>query len=220
MAVDRLAAVVARGDTLIAAANDGKQGEQSALALRGNLKVAIRRNFLERLARIADIAADDHPELHGRFLIPSSELPNKPFVVATQSLLASAIEQKDLFTSLGLGDTFIADLTTAISGFASSTLNAHGGRSDHIATNSEFYNVVRAMRREIELLSTFYRATLPENSEVLVAWRSARNLQGPYKHPGVQPVPEPEPIAPPAPVVTPVIDLPPANAMRVSATLN
>jgi hypothetical protein len=220
MVVDRLATVVARGDTLMAAATAGQQDEQSALMQRGSLKMAIRRNYLDRLAKIADMAADAHPGLRGKFIIPNWDMPNKPFVVATQSLLVAAIEQKDLFTSLGLGDTFIADLTAAINAFASSTLTAHGGRSNHIAANSEFYNVVRAMRREVDLLSTFYRATLAENSEVLVAWRSARNLQGPYTHPGVQPAPAPDPLAPPAPVVAPVIDPAPASALRMSATVN
>jgi hypothetical protein len=220
MVVDRLTVAVARGDTLMAAATAGQQDEQSALMQRGNLKLAIRRSYLERLGKIADLAADAHPELRGQFMIPASDLPNKPFAVATQSLLAAAIEQKDLFISLGLGDTFIADLTAAIGAFASSTLNAQGGRSNHIAANSEFYNVVHAMRREIDLLSTFYRATLPENSEVLVAWRSARNLQGPYTHPGAKPAPGPDPVAPPVPVVTPVVDPAPVSAMRMSATIN
>ena len=51
-------------------------------------------------------------------------------------------------------------------------------------------------KRDIEVLDTFYLATLPPDSEVLVAWKSARNLPGPFRHP--QPVPATAPALVPA----------------------
>jgi hypothetical protein len=190
--VKRLDATVTQADAIAMQERDGHTGERAAVARRKGLRQSIRKNQLRRLIRIADLAAKDHPELRGQFLMPPLQLPNKLFLLAARSLLAAAVPQKDLFVSLGLGETFVGELTQATDQLAAATEVAHSGRSEHIAARADLGTLVRECMRDVDVLGTFYRATLPSDSELLVAWESARNVAGPYRHPAVAPVPGPQ----------------------------
>ena len=181
----RLGTTVARADAIAMQESDGRTDERAAVARRKELRQSIRRNQLRRLIEIADLAARDHPELKGQFLMPPVEVPNKPFLLAARSLLAAAVPQKDLFASLGLGDTFIEDLTAATDQLEAATATAHTGRSDHVAARADFGILVRECLRDVDVIETFYRATMPGDSELLTAWESARNVAGPFRHQAV-----------------------------------
>jgi hypothetical protein len=48
------------------------------------------------------------------------------------------------------------------------------------------------------MLGTFYRTTLPRDSDLLAAWNSARNVVDPFHHRAVAPAPV-SPVVPPVP---------------------
>jgi hypothetical protein len=118
------------------------------------------------------------------------------FLLAARSLLAAATAQQGLLVPLGLGDTFIVDLTQATDQLDAATEGAHNRRTDHVAATAEFRNLVRACVRDVDVIGTFYRATVPADSELLVAWESASNVAGPFHH---QTPPPPDSSPPPAP---------------------
>jgi hypothetical protein len=198
--VKRLGDSVAKADATGMQETEGRTGERAALARRRNLKSILRKAQLRRLVRIAELASQDHPELKGKFVLPPQRLPNKMFLLAARSLLAAATAQKDVLVPLGLGDTFIADLTQATDQLEAATGGAHSGRTDHVAAAAEFSNLVRGCVRDVDVIGTFYRATMPADSELLVAWESASNVAGPFHHqtptpPDSSPPPAPAPLA-------------------------
>jgi hypothetical protein len=201
--VKRLQDEVTRGDTLGMQEGDGRTGERSAVARRADLKRTIRRQQLRRLIRIAQRAAKDHPQLAGQFAMPIFNLPNKPFLLAARSLLTAATAQKDLFASLGLGDTFLADLTASIDQFDAATESAHTGRMDHVGASAVLVEIARGCISDVDVLDTYFSAAFPNDLELQAAWESAKNVRGPFLHrEAAAPAPAPVPVPEPAPVST------------------
>lgn len=191
--VNRLDATVSEADAIAIQETDGRKNESAFRARRVDLKGSIGRTQLRRLVRIAELAAKDHPDLKGQFPMPAADMPNKSFLLAARGLLATAIPNKDLFVSLGIGDRFIEDLTQATDQLEAATATSHTGRTNHIAANADLPLLVRACIRDIDVVETFYRAAFPKDSDLLAAWLSARNVVGPFKH---QAVVTPAPVPP------------------------
>ena len=199
MVLARLTATVSKADAIAMQEGEARVEEHAAIARRRDLRLSIRRNQLTRLVQIADFAAHAHPELQGKFILPPRGMPNKPFLLAARSLLAAATPQKELFISLGLGDTLLDELSQLLDQMDGSTTAAHSSRTGHIAARTDLPNLMNECGRDIAVLGTYYRATQPKNSEVLAAWNSARKVPGPFAHHQVEePVPAPTPA--PAPV--------------------
>lgn len=182
--VQRLDAVVTRADAIALQQAEGTTGERTARARRRDLRPSIRRNQLRRLVRIAELAAETKPELAGQFKMPPAGAPNRIFIVAARAMLAAALPNKELFASLGIGATFIEELTGLLAQMESATEIAHNGRSNHIAARADLVALVRDCRSDVDVIETFYRATLPKDSDVLAAWASARNVMGPFHRAG------------------------------------
>ncbi len=212
--VTRLASNLPSADALATRLADGIAAEQAAVATRAALKVRIHNGQLRRLVRVASLAAQAHPELSGQFVLPAARLANKPFVLAAQSLLAAATTNKDVLTGLGLGDTFVDELTASLQQFDAVTVDAAAHRADHVGARAELEAVTRSVVVDLRLLDTYYQAVTPPDADLLAAWESARNLGPTYHHggtggqapppaPAPAPAPSPDPVEPPAPVPPP-----------------
>ncbi len=129
----------------------------------------------------------------------------KNFVLAARALLAAALPYQDFFVSLGLGTTFIADLTQATNRLEAETGNAHGGHDDHVVAGADLKNLAQDCMRDVDIMGTFYIATLPADSEVLVAWQSASKVRSEKHEEAVAPEPDPVPEPVPAPEPVPVV---------------
>ena len=201
-AVSRLKDEVAKADELGRLQGEGSEREHAAVAARNQLRQNIRSQQLKRRAQLAQLNASAHPELAGRYRLPASNGPNRTFILQAQSMLANATDQKDLLAQLGVGDTFIADLTTALATFDQATATAHASRADHVGARTELSALARRCEQEVEVIGTFIEATSANDEQVIGAWRSARNVAGPFtrsRH-NEPPVPAPTPNPEPAPL--------------------
>jgi hypothetical protein len=124
----------------------------------------------------------------------------RAFVLKAQAMLADATAAKDVLSSVGLGDSFVADLTQAVADLDSTTENAHAGRNDHVGATGGLPAVVDRCDLDVNILDTFIQLEFANDMQSLTAWRSAKNLAGPFKaHPAEEapPVtPEPQPVVP------------------------
>ena len=206
--VGRLGDTIAQADAAAILEGDGTIDEHAAIARRRGYRKSIPRVQLKRLVHIAALAARTHPELKGQFPQPDSKLPLKPFILAARALLAAAIPQEQLFVSLGLGTTYIADLTKALDTMEGATGSAHNGRSDHVVAGADLLHLAQECLRDVAILDTWYLATNDEDSEILAGWKSASNVAGPFHHAAAvtpEPDPVPEPVPAPEPEPEPVV---------------
>jgi hypothetical protein len=197
--VSRLGATIAEADAAAILQGDGTIDEHAAIAQRQDFRKSIPRIQLKRLVHIAQLATKTHPELKGKFPMPSSTLPLKPFLLAARALLAAAVPQEQLFVSLGLGTSYIADLTQALDTMEGATGTAHTGRSEHVGAGANLLTLARDCVRDVEILDTWYRATNAEDSDVVVAWESASKVRSEKHDEAVTPEPDPEPAPVPVP---------------------
>ncbi len=181
--VARLRANVAQADTLAMLQDAGVEKERSALARRTSVKRTMRSQQLRRLARIGTMAAVEHPELSGKFTLPKASGPNRTFVLRARTMLADATAQKDLLSSLGLGDTFIEQLGQAVAEFDNSTEAAHASRADHVGASAELKAIATRCTTDVDVIDTFIRSEFVADAQSLAAWQSARNIPGPFTRP-------------------------------------
>lgn len=200
--VAQLQDAVSRGEALAALQSDGRIGERAAVAQRETLRRTMERIQLRHLVGVAERAVKDHPELVGLFVHPAPGGPNRVFITAAKAMVAAATPHRDLFVSLGLGDTFLDELTQALAQFDGATEAAHAGRRDHVGARAELVAVADECVQMLALLDGFYLIRFRNDAQSLAAWESSNNLVGPFR-PG-QPAPEPAPAPVSPPAATPV----------------
>lgn len=205
-AVSRLRDEVAKADDLGRLQGDGARREHVAVTSRTQVRQTIRSQQLRRLAQLAQLNVSVHPELAGKYNLPAGHGPNRAFILQAQSILANATEQKDLLAQLGAGDTIIADLTAALAGFEQATADAHGARADHVGACGELTALARRCDQEAQVIGTFIESTYANDAQVLAAWRSARNVSGPFTRSRIADPPAPQPAPSPDPAPAPVME--------------
>lgn len=200
--ITRLQAEVAKADALGMLQGAGRDGEHAALSRRSAIRQSVESQQLRRLCRIADLAAVDHPGLAGRFVVPPAGAPNREFLLKARTLLADTTAEKELLSSLGLGDTFVEELTQAVADYETATASAHAARADHVGAGAELAAVAHRCTADVVVIDTYMRAKFATDPQILAAWRSARNIVGPNKAKAAEAAPPVPVTPPPAPVVS------------------
>ena len=191
--VTRLKTEIDQADSLGILQGTGEERQHAAVVKRQAVKKTARTQLLRRLCRIAEVAAVGQPDLANKFILPESAVATRAFVLKAQAMLADATAAKDVLSSIGLGDTFIADLTQAVADLDSSTENAHAARNDHVGATGGLPAVVDRCDLDVDILDTFILAEFANDMQSLTAWRSAKNLAGPFR---AHPAEETPPVTP------------------------
>ncbi len=206
---NRLRAEVDRADALGMLQGTGGEREHAAVVRRQTVKKTTFAQLLRRLCYLAEVAAIDHPELANMFVLPPAAGPTRSFVLKAEAMLADATAANDVLSSIGLGDTFIADLTQAVAGLDATTGSAHAARNDHTGATGGLPALLNRCTLDIKILDTFIQDEFADDAQALAAWRSAKNLAGPFKtHAAADESSEAtasQPVVPP-PVVDPPAD--------------
>jgi hypothetical protein len=209
--VNRLKAEVDQADALGMLQGAGDEREHAALARRQQLKKTTSTQLLRRLCRVAKVASADHPDLANKFVLPRKP-QTRAFILKAQAMLADATAAKDVLGSVGLGDNFLAQLTQAVADLDTATDSAHAARNDHVGATGGLPAIADRCDIDVDVLDTFIQVEFASDAVALAAWRSARNVAGPFKAQAAAtpPVtPEPQPVVP-----QPVIDPPVAAGKK------
>ena len=145
------------------------------------MRKTLERVQLRHLVGVAELAAREHPELEKLFVAPKSGAPLKVLITAAKLLLDAAVPKKDLFASVGLGDTFLDELTAAVAEFDQSTDAAHSGLRDHVGASAELPVAAEDCVKMAKLLDGLYRIRFKNDPESLAAWESSSNVVGPFR---------------------------------------
>ena len=191
--VARLDALVNRADALSVQQRSGKVNEDIARAERSAIRDTVRREHLRQLVRIAASAVKEHPELKQLFRLPKFSGPNHDFLTAAKDMLGTATAQKPLLDSLGLGETFIDDLTQGIAGFEKATEAGHIGRSARVGASAGLDEIASEVLTVVGVLDGMNQVRFKGDPELLAAWNSASKVAGPFKKAAEAPVPAPTP---------------------------
>jgi hypothetical protein len=92
----------------------GQHLEQASNARRDGLRRMLQYAQLRHLARVAASAAQQVPELAAQFVMPTGRDSNQQWVTKAREMVAAAATNQELLVSLGLGATFMDDLTDVV----------------------------------------------------------------------------------------------------------
>ncbi len=172
----------------------GQARRHLAVGRRSKIKNNMRTLQLRRLCRVANLGAVEHPELAGKFTLPSRKAPNHSFLLKTRTLLDDAIAEKDVLATLGLGDTFIDELTASVVDFEAATEEAHAARADHVGASAELLSVANRCVGDVDVLDTYMQKAFANDQQTLAGWNAASNVVGPFKAAAEPAPPAPAPV--------------------------
>lgn len=198
--IARLQALVTAADALVMQQTEGTTTEHAALARRVKVRRTVLRYMLNRLIATTTIASKDHEELVNLLPPLRDKAANHVYLLLAKTMLATAMPQKDLLISYGLGETFFDNVADAISQFESATEAAHGGRTGHVSAVGLLPQLVKQCNQEVKLLNAYMRVVYADDPDMLAAWSSASNVVVRSRKAAdpVEPPPAPAPDGPPA----------------------
>lgn len=178
--VNRLEALLTRADALAVREREGLMVERAAVARRLQFCDALTRQ-LRHLSRVGTLAAKDDPSLTTLFKLPNSRGPHLALLAVANAMRDSVVAHQPALIALGLGEQFLANLTSAIEGFESAGTLVHSGRRDHVGARADLVAISTELMDLVRILDGVNRERFASDADLLAAWASARNLLGPMR---------------------------------------
>jgi hypothetical protein len=165
-----------RADALATQERAGRIAEMSAAGRRDELRRTMHNQLLRHLVRAGELAAKEDPELAGKFRLRMPNATNKSFLVSTRAMLVDGVAKKDLLVRMGLSETMLGELGTAVGQFEVATESGHAGRRSHVGARADLEAVTNEILELVELLNTFNGYRFRSDPELAAAWESARTV--------------------------------------------
>jgi len=183
-ALTRLRQLLARADQLLLQQRDGVNEVRAATAEKRELRRKIRRNYLAYLARVAEAAAVERPELGRKLELPSEALPYLAFRTAVQGIVSEAQKEKELLLRHGLVEPALDALAALAAQFDREVERGLNGRRAHVGARGELDAIGDEIIQRVRQLDGLVRFRFAEDAEAQASWRSASNTVGPSRSGG------------------------------------
>jgi hypothetical protein len=199
-ALARLQEHLARADLLATQQRDGIIQVRTASARKRDLRRGMKRTHLAHLARVAQVAAREAPDVAQKFVLRREAKPYLAFRTAARGMAAEAQARKELLVRHGLSDTVLESLTRALDQFDQAVEQGAEGRQAHVGASAELDSVADEVVQVVRVIDSLNRLRFDKDAELLAAWESASNV-----------------VATPRPVSKPDATPPPTGEIRPAA---
>ncbi len=177
--VTKLGERIARAQALDAQHRAGRLAVRVSSEGKAALRRGIREEWLRHLARMAQGAAAERPELGTLFQLPKANVSHQAFLTAARTILAEATSRQELFTSWGMAPGFVEAFGQALAQFEAAVNQGHAGRSAHVGARAELEAVTEEVMGLVQQLDAMHRYRFRNDPEKRAAWESARNVAWP-----------------------------------------
>ncbi len=193
-ALSRLEKTLADADAQAARQRDGINAVRSATSQKRALRRKMRRTQLVHLARVAESAAAEIPEIAQKFRLVREAVPYLAFRTAARGMLAEAESQKELLVRHGLLDASVQSLSQSLSQFEQAVEQGTAGRRTHVGASAELEVLAEELVQIVRLMDGTNRFRFADDAEALAAWESAINTFAPSRSSGqsITPLPDGE----------------------------
>jgi hypothetical protein len=192
-ALARLEERLVRGEQLAAQQREGILRVRTATAAKRDLRRAVKRSHIRHLARVADVAAKEAPDLAPeKFRLPRASNPYLAFRTAVRGMAAEAEARKELLVKHGLSETVLGALTKALDEFDAAAEQGAQGRLAHVGASADLDAVADEVVQIVHVMDGLNRYRFEKQPELLAAWESASNVVA-TPRPDVKPAPAPTP---------------------------
>jgi hypothetical protein len=188
----RLEERLARAGKLIDLQRDGFAQVRGATVQKRDLRRLVGRTQLRHLARVAEGAANEVPEVVQKFVLPREQSPYLEFQAEAHAMLAEAQTHKELLVKHGLADTLLDGLVKNLDQFDKAVEQGTEARRAHVGASAELDVIGDEILHLVKVMDTLNRFRFAGAAEVLAEWESASNVFGPVHPAGDKPA-SPEP---------------------------
>jgi hypothetical protein len=183
-ALARLEKAVAEADVLAARQRDGINAARAATGLKRSGRRKILRTQMFHLARVAESAASEVPEIVEKFRLTREGVPYLAFRTAARGMLGEAQSQKELLVRYGLLDSVLQSMSDNLDKFDSAVEQGTEARRTHVGASAELGALAEELTQVARLMDGINRSRFSEDSDSLAQWESASNVIGPPRASG------------------------------------
>ena len=180
-AVADLTELLARSQQLADLHRQGVAEVRAATERKRALRRSIRQGQLVHVARAAQRAAREVPELTQKFALARQPIPYLTFRSFARTVAAEAEERKELLVKHGLVDRVLESLTEGLGQFDQAVAQGAEGRRIHIGATVELDVVGGEAVEIVRMIDGLNRVRFAGDPDLLAAWRSASNVIGPSR---------------------------------------
>ena len=178
-ALSRLEERLTRAQDLAAQQRDGILDVRAATVQKRDLRRLMRGTQLKHLARVAEVAARDVPELATKITLTPRPNTYLGFRTAARGMVAEAQTQKELLVKHGLVDTVLDSLVEALNQFDRAVEQGTDARRSHVGASAELDAVGDEIVQIVNVMDGLNRYRFAKDAESLAAWESSSNIFGP-----------------------------------------
>lgn len=179
--IDRLEERLTRADALVTQQRSGRIMAHAATLRRDELRRALQLALLPYLVKVGESAAREVPDLRERFQLPKAGVTNPVFLNAVRAMLDEALSNRDPLLKNGLEEGFLEVLEKTVTELEAVTESGHTGRREHVGASADLETVTVELMELVGQLDAQTRYRFRNDAENLAAWKSARNVVGPFK---------------------------------------
>lgn len=172
---------LAQARELDARARSGRAAAAAATAERSAIKADLGRGLLRLLVKVGEAAAEELPELVGRFRQRKVKGPNRTFLTEARNMVALARANQETFTRLGMAEPLLDELTATLDRFSRTIERGAEARHQHVAARAELHAVTADVVDLVARIDALNQHRFRGDVETLAAWASATNVFGPMK---------------------------------------
>lgn len=180
-ALARLEELLTRAEVLAAQQRAGVLARRGSTELRAEVRRALERQLLKYLSAVGGAAAQENPELGAHFRLPATRATNQAFLTLGRGMLKKATEHQELLVSRGMSEQLLDDLAAALTQFEQTLEATRAARREHVGASADLESVVAEISQQVRLLDGLVRYRFGGDAELMGAWASARNVEGPFR---------------------------------------
>jgi hypothetical protein len=177
----KLEELIARAEALDAQQRAGLVVSRSSSKQRRELRHALQSKLLLYLRALGALVETENGELAVQFQFPPSNSSHQALVTAARGMLEKATAQKDVLLARGMPPALLEDLAAALGELEKTIEATRAGRRDHVGASADLTAVAAEIKKHVRALDGMVRYRFGDNAELMGAWRSARNVLGPFK---------------------------------------
>ena len=179
LGLTKLEQLLEQAENLVTQQRTGTAVERAATKQRRDLRRALQPRILGYLSAVGAIAASQNAELAEQFRMPAPNTTHQGLLTMSRAILEKATAQKDLLVKLGMSESVLDELATALGQYEDTLQATSAGRREHVGAKADLKAVAADITKQLRLLDKVVRYRLGDNPELMGAWESARNVNGP-----------------------------------------
>lgn len=177
----KLEELIQRAEALDAQQRAGVVETRTSTRQREGLRQKLQSKLLLYLRALGALGNAEKGELAVQLQVPPSNSSQRALLTAAREMLEKATAQKDVLLNRGMPPTLLDDLGAALAAFEKTIEATRAGRRGHVGASAELKAVAAEITKQVRALDGMVRYRFGENAELMGAWRSARDVLGPFK---------------------------------------